>query len=312
MLDRLRNLFRPPSARRPASVSRPAGVLPEAGWREFEPFVAQLRQQFGNAAYWLGSCPVCGENAAFVGDPAIARESMVCTSCRTTSRYRAMALGVLRAIERTTGVRAPSLAALSSLRLGRRFRVYDAQLPFYYLTCAYPLPDLLAACADVDVQVSRFRPRDLLGAPVEARAFATNQDLQRLTFADGAFDLVLTSDVMEHVRLDQRAHAEIRRVLAPGGCYVFTVPHTRAQRDTLHRVVVHDPADPARDEHVLPDEFHGDANDPENAALSYRVYGTELDEALRALGFEVDYQLLDLPQRGVVRTELFFCSVPAR
>ncbi len=99
-------------------------------------------------------------------------------------------------------------------------------------------------------------------------------------------------------------------MLAPGGCYVFTVPHTRVQRDTLHRVVVHDPADPARDEHVLPDEFHGDANDPENAALSFRVYGTELDEALRGLGFDVDYRQLDLPQHGVVRTELFFCSLP--
>src|SRR5690606_2625202 len=123
-------------------------------------------------------------------------------------------------------------------------------------------------CPDIDVQVSRFRADEPLGARVDVRPFASNQDLQRLTFVDGAFDVVLTSDVMEHVRLDRRAHAEIRRVLAPGGSYLFNVPHTRGLRDTIHRVVVHDPDDPARDEYVLPKEFHGDANDPDNAALS--------------------------------------------
>lgn len=320
MLDRVRNLFRPTAKPGAAGTGTPPaplrvaetkdGVLPPTALPMLKPFLARLHERFGNWSYLLGTCPVCGENAAFVGDFAIARESMLCSSCLTTCRYRTLALGVLRAIERATGVRVPSLAALADVRLPRRFRVYDAQLPFYYLTCAYPLPDLLAACKDIDVQVSRFRPRDPLGSPVDVRPFASNQNLERLTFADGSFDLVLTSDVMEHVRLDAAAHREIRRVLALGGCYVFTVPHTRAQRDTVHRVVVHDANDPARDEHVLPDEFHGDANDPENAALSYRVYGTELDESLRALGFTVDYDDFDRPEVGVVRSQLFSCWLP--
>lgn len=311
MLDRIRNLFRP-TAMPPRAAKSKKGILPPASLPQLEPFLTHLRQRFGSWSYLFGTCPVCGENAAFVGDFAIARESMLCSSCLTTCRYRTLALGVLRAIERATGVRVPSLAALADVRLPRRFRVYDAQLPFYYLTCAYPLPDLLAACKDIDVQVSRFRPRDPLGAPVDVRPFASNQNLERLTFADGSFDLVLTSDVMEHVRLDAAAHREIRRVLAPGGSYVFTVPHTRAQRDTIHRVVVHDANDPKRDEHVLPDEFHGDANDPENAALSYRVYGTELDDSLRALGFTVDYDDFDRPEVGVVRSQLFSCWLPTR
>ena len=310
MLDRVRNLFRPAATRRPGSVSSKSGVLPATVWPELEPFLVQLRQRFGNWPYLLGTCPVCGEAAAFVGDFTIARESLLCSSCLTTGRYRTIASGVLRAIEQVTGVRVPSLAALAQTRLPRRFRVYDLQLPFYYHTCAYPIPDLLAACPDVDVQVSRFRPRDPLGSKVDVRPFASNQNLERLTFADGSFDLVVTSDVMEHVRLDALAHAEIRRVLAPGGCYVFTVPHTRAQRDTIHRVVVHDANDPARDEFVLPKEFHGDANDPENAALSFRVYGTEIDEALQRLGFTVDYRSDDQPHHGIVNSASFFCSLP--
>ena len=37
---------------------------------------------------------------------------------------------------------------------------------------------------------------------------------------DARADLVVTSDVMEHVRLDDKAHREIHRVLADGGVYV--------------------------------------------------------------------------------------------
>lgn len=272
--------------------------------------IHELRAQLGDGAALLGDCPVCGEATVFVGDLSIARESMVCAVCLTTSRYRSLALGILRTIESLTGVNAPSLAALAGQRLPRRIRVFDTQLPFYGARDAYPLPDLLAACPDIEMQVSRFRPHDPLGAPVDVRPFASNQDLEHLTFADGAFDLVITSDVMEHVRRDDLAHAQIRRVLAPGGVYLFTVPHTRGQRDTIHRVKLHDPADPSRDEYVLPKEYHGDANQRRHASLSYRVYGTELDETLQRLGFAVDYSRQDHARAGILNTELFFCTIP--
>jgi O-antigen biosynthesis protein len=271
--------------------------------------VAAVRAQLAGDTTLFGLCPVCGESTLFVGDLAIARESLQCSVCLTTSRYRRLALGLLEVIERRTGHQVPTLKALAGRRLGQRLRVYDTQVPFYFGGGAYPLPDLLAACPDIDIKVSRFRAKDPLGSAIDVRPFASNQNLEALTFGSASFDVVLTSDVMEHVRRDELAHAEIRRVLAPGGTYLFTVPHTRGQRDTIHRVKVHDPADPARDEFVLPKEYHGDANDPDNAALSYRVYGTELDEALQRLGFQVDYRRDDRPAHGVLSTELFACTV---
>lgn len=50
------------------------------------------------------------------------------------------------------------------------------------------------------------------------------EDLTRLTYADGAFDLVLTSETLEHVPDPDAALREIHRVLAPGGLHVFTIP----------------------------------------------------------------------------------------
>ncbi|HXV23718.1 MAG TPA: class I SAM-dependent methyltransferase [Alphaproteobacteria bacterium] len=49
-------------------------------------------------------------------------------------------------------------------------------------------------------------------------------DIRRLPFEDGTFDLVLATDVIEHVEEDAQAIAEIRRVLAPGGYALVTVP----------------------------------------------------------------------------------------
>jgi len=49
-------------------------------------------------------------------------------------------------------------------------------------------------------------------------------DVCHLPFADGAFGLVLATDIIEHVDDDLRALREISRVLAPGGKAIITVP----------------------------------------------------------------------------------------
>jgi 2-polyprenyl-6-hydroxyphenyl methylase/3-demethylubiquinone-9 3-methyltransferase len=49
----------------------------------------------------------------------------------------------------------------------------------------------------------------------------TQGRLERLPFADGAFDVVVAADVLEHVPDLPAAVAELARVLAPGGRLVF-------------------------------------------------------------------------------------------
>src|SRR5262249_59448462 len=97
--------------------------------------------------------------------------------------------------------------------------------------------------------------------------------------------------------IEERAHAEIRRVLKPGGAYVFTVPHFR-DRATIDRVRIVDPEDPSRDVDVLPREYHGDANSEDGRALAYRSFGIDLDGRLRRLGFAVGYSKGDVPEAG--------------
>ena len=49
-------------------------------------------------------------------------------------------------------------------------------------------------------------------------------DIRRLPFPTGSFDMVLATDVVEHVEEHDQALAEICRVLKPGGTALLTVP----------------------------------------------------------------------------------------
>ena len=257
-----------------------------------------------------GRCNVCGRATRFFyTTPELYREELTCEHCRTTSRYRSIARGLLAAIAQIAGIETESLAHLPTKGVKKSLRLYDTQPPFFFEPCAYPLPEILGRCDWIDLTLSSFKPDLAPGAALGGGVW--NQNLEALTFPDSSFDIVVTSDVMEHVRLDNRAHNEIARVLKGGGHYLFTVPHFRERHETFVRVRVADPQDRTRDEYVVEPEYHGDANaGGTQGALSYRSYGTVLDEDLRALGFDVCYTKVDFPEVGILNTELFHCRKP--
>src|SRR4029079_13025367 len=48
--------------------------------------------------------------------------------------------------------------------------------------------------------------------------------LEQLPFGDAEFDLILATDVLEHIPHDEVAARELRRVAAPGALLMVTVP----------------------------------------------------------------------------------------
>jgi hypothetical protein len=94
------------------------------------------------------------------------------------------------------------------------------------------------------------------------------EDLGALSYADRAFDLVLTSETLEHVPDLDAALGEIRRVLRPGGRHVFTVPLVPGVPRTYRR------ADRIR-------HPGGDTGYP-----VVTEFGVDLPEILRGAGFE--------------------------
>lgn len=98
---------------------------------------------------------------------------------------------------------------------------------------------LLPVCEDVwaiDIaveSVSRLKRR--LPKADGARLHIVKASLGQLPFEKASFDVVLCSEVLEHIEDDESALREIARVTKPGGFVVITVPHPPAPfSDSAH------------------------------------------------------------------------------
>lgn len=67
-------------------------------------------------------------------------------------------------------------------------------------------------------------------APPSAKAEVVKGDALDLPYADGTFDCVIASEILEHVPQDTDAIAELVRVLEPGGKLAITVPRWLPER----------------------------------------------------------------------------------
>jgi SAM-dependent methyltransferase len=122
-----------------------------------------------------------------------------------------------------------------------------------------------------------FRPRlrALLGgghvtADLEDPRASVRMDVTDIPFADGSFDVVYCSHVLEHVPDDRKAVREFRRVLRRGGWALIAVPITAGR--TIEDPSVTSPAERLRrfgqEDHV-------------------RRYGPDYVERIRDAGFDV-------------------------
>ena len=99
---------------------------------------------------------------------------------------------------------------------------------------------------------------------------AVCQDITNLTFADETLDLIVSSDVLEHVPQLDRAFRETARVLKPGGAHLFTVP---SRQRTKRRAEIVD----GEIRHLEPPEYHLDPLSP-GGILAFWDIGSDLPQ----------------------------------
>lgn len=242
-------------------------------------------------------CNVCGSDARFVfnrwvipddvaeafggADVALAfrrRESLFCPTCGVSHRIRRIASVLLDhyADEATTfaelvrepGFRSLRIAEINSIGSTRSMHAFLSQLP--------------------GLVYSEYLGKERLG---EVIGGVRNEDLLGLTYADESFDLILTSDTLEHVPDIGRCLAETQRILRPGGRHVLTVPVTMwrgrsAQRATLDEAgVVH---------HLQPPIYHGRGGGPfrlipaRGDYLAFTDIGADFSDVFARAGFDVE------------------------
>lgn len=243
-------------------------------------------------------CNVCGHvGRVFYGLPdpeheavfrmARRRESLNCRGCGAPMRIRTLAAGLLDVMADRFGVQADTIEQLARA-WPAGVRVLDTDVHSLINKRLAGLPGYVQ---------SVYMDDKANGEQVEDGVF--NVDLQAVPFPDAEFDLIITSEVMEHVRWPEVAHREIRRCLKPGGTYLFTVPYD----DSLERTWVL--IDSVTDEPlVLPMQFHGDTIRGEGIK-SYRVFGRDLVDDLREVGLDAAFLRVERPDVGVFGGDLF-------
>lgn len=154
-----------------------------------------------------GFCPCCEKEVFFIARNPWLRDHFKCSNCNCIPRERALMLTIkneypnwqhLKIHESSPGTRGHSVL------LRKKAKSYTE---------------------------TQYFPNEELGCIVNG---IRCEDLEQQTFPDGQFDLVITSDVMEHIYEPDKAFQEIYRTLKPGGAHIFSVPiinkHNPTQR----------------------------------------------------------------------------------
>jgi SAM-dependent methyltransferase len=236
-----------------------------------------------------GQCNICGWKGEFLR-PEGEREGMLCGNCASSSRLRA----VMYWLAKVTGndgvplhgwARNRSVTILESSARGSYPGMLDDKFDYY---------------------ATEYDPAKIAGGK-QPRQFA---DFQNLHYGDETFDVVIASDVFEHVRDDGAGYREIFRTLKPGGRLILTVPYTHTQPFTIRRI------DTTGSEDVLlmEPEYHGGGGH----TLTYRNYGRDLLTLLGDTGFAVMHAWTEIPALGITPQSVIvaqkgdFIDIPQR
>ncbi|MEM7186349.1 MAG: methyltransferase domain-containing protein [Bacteroidota bacterium] len=197
-----------------------------------------------------GYCPCCEQEVLFVSRHQWLRDFFQCSNCGSIPRERALMLTIkdkypnwedLTIHESSPGNRGHSLLL--------RSRVSDYTETQFFTSAP-------------------------LGSMVNG---VRNENLEEQTFEDSTFDLVVTSDVMEHVYHPEKAFKEIDRTLKAGGAHIFSVPIINRHQPTQRWATLGDDGQP---NFLFEPEWHGNPIDDKGSPVTMH-WGFDIVDFIR-------------------------------
>jgi len=225
-----------------------------------------------------GHCPICEKQTLFTARNSWLRDHYLCSGCGSIPRERAIMQVIksrypnwryLRIHESSPGNRG------TSVKLATECKHYTA---------------------------SQYDP-DLGFGNTDPTHGYRSEDLEKQTFPDESFDIVVTQDVMEHIFDAEAAFSDIHRTLKPGGAHIFTTPLINKNTPTQQWakrlpdgtiVNLHSP------------EYHGNPMSGEGSLVTWH-WGSDIVEYVkRATGGVAEIVFTDDPSMGI---EAEYCEV---
>jgi SAM-dependent methyltransferase len=257
---------------------------------EFFGKVLQAIRQTGQLLYsrllGLRHCPACGFTGQFVSKRVLwpelvaqwelsprwvhwfdQREGCACVRCGSSLRSGQLARVLADEVRIMTGARATSLSNLFDDPRVQALSIAE-------INSAGSLHQFLSKCPNL--RYSEFGSTSP-GIPSES--------LMRLSYADSSFDLVVTSETLEHVPDLDVALSEIHRVLKPTGVHIFTVPVVWERATTRQRARIQN----GTLVHALPPSYHGSRPEKETNGdyLVFYEFGFDFVQRCRRADFDI-------------------------
>jgi SAM-dependent methyltransferase len=216
-----------------------------------------------------GYCRVCEKEVDFLVDRECGaldiqggwrpnwRERLACPCCGLNNRQRMMAHLVRSNVQRYKD-RRPAVYLMEQVT--PIFKWFTEQFPQTF-------------CVGSEYLGPKIKPgKEIKGV--------RHEDVERLSFADNSFDLVVSNDVLEHVVNPVQALREAYRILRPGGTLLITVPFYLDQLESKQRASLEN----GELVHHLSPVYHGNPMS-DDGSLVFTDFGWDFLDQIRSAGF---------------------------
>lgn len=257
-----------------------------------------LLRQFSSRSM---TCNVCGKVGPIQYKPqdiqqrrdqkiSMVRETLECRHCESWMRIRVLAAGLVEEVNLRSGSKVSNICGLSPLLDDMDILDTDATGIIARRLSSAP-----------SYKTSHYQPDRAFGRQADG---SYNVDLENICFPDDAFDVILTTDVLEHVRDFRRASGEMLRCLKPGGVHIFTIPCDLTSPFTK---VLIDTSTEA-DVFVETPQIHGD--NISSGVPAYRVFGRDVLDEMRLIGYEASLRRFSDQDSGIFDGFYFLARKP--
>jgi len=237
-----------------------------------------VKTKFGG----VGKCLLCGAFTHWRIHTDNLRETGACRRCESTSRFRSLVYVLCRSLSVSLGLRIETLRDLAQVK---GLVVYNTEAHSSLHRILAPMEGYLC---------SEYRGDDYQGG--EIIDGVQHQDLQNLSLPDESVDVVLSTDVFEHIPDPYKAHREVFRILKRGGRHIFTVPFDQAQFLDDYRAAIEEDGSL---NFLKPPVYHHDPIRDEGC-LVYSFFSIEMLARLRRLGFRTNMYRLHRRWNGMI------------
>ena len=223
-----------------------------------------------NIGFGFIFCNICGSFRKIVVKTNNLREDATCKKCNSNSRKRHLSDVILDVINKKNNKSYNSLKSISKDSDIRLYNVESNGALHYYLKHINNY-----VCSEY------FGSYEKYGKEKDG---VLNVDLMDIPFDENSFDLIISTEVFEHIPDPYKAFSEIYRVLKKGGSHIFTVPYYEdCEKDEIRAFI---------DEneeivYLMEPQYHGDPIRSDEGILVYTIFAEEMLKKLQSIGFTV-------------------------